>query len=186
MKSISLIVVIIFLLPILSISAENNPSSFSSDSFGKANDNFSQYFGISINRMVFIDTDNSNFQVGVANETNFTHLNTQGGIIGYNSSKNSSKNSSDNLSLNSKVTFTESGLPSAIGFCWSFWNCVQNWSVSINDHTNNATTNTLSFSLSSGTYLYTVIPPSGYSATPSSGGLLVNGNTNQDISFSKE
>ena len=129
------------------------------------------------------DTDNHKIKAfGFANDTNLSHINTQGGTLVYNSSNNARSN--NNLT-SVQVTFVESGLPTGIGFCWPFWNCVSNWSVMINAHTYNGTANTISFFLIPGTYLYSIIPPKGYSVTPSSGGLLVQSSTHQDITFQK-
>jgi len=144
-------------------------------------------YGIAVNNTGFIfvaDTNNHQIKVfGMTNDTNLGLINSQGGILAYNNLKNSSSN--NNYSVMSQVIFTESGLPTGVGFCWPFWDCVSKWGVTINGHTNNASTNTISFSLTSSTYPYTIVPPNGYSASPSSGGLLVEGKTNQDITFQK-
>ena len=49
------------------------------------------------------------------------------------------------------------------------------WSVTIGENTYNSNTNTIVVSLPNGTYSYTVHPPDGYNATPSSGTFTVNG-----------
>ncbi|MEM4100990.1 MAG: hypothetical protein QXI08_06045, partial [Thermoplasmata archaeon] len=72
------------------------------------------------------------------------------------------------------VTFTESGLPSGTS-----------WSVTFNGNTKSSTTNTISFTgIANGTYSYSVGAVSGYTASPSSGTITVNGaNVNQAITF---
>ena len=72
------------------------------------------------------------------------------------------------------VTFTESGLPSGTS-----------WSVTFNGSTLSSTTNTISFTASNGTYSYSIGSASGYTASPSSANITVNGkNASQSITFS--
>jgi hypothetical protein len=62
------------------------------------------------------------------------------------------------------VTFSESGLTG------------QQWSVDLNGSTTSSSVTTITFSkVSSGTYPYSINPPSGYVASPSSGSIVVNG-----------
>jgi len=71
------------------------------------------------------------------------------------------------------VTFTESGLPSGTS-----------WSVTLNGNTESSTTNTITFSVPNGTYSYTIGSVSGYTVSPSSGNITVNGvSVNQAITF---
>jgi len=71
------------------------------------------------------------------------------------------------------VTFTETGLPSGTS-----------WSVTFNGTTESSSTNTITFSVPNGTYSYTIGSVSGYTASPSSGSITVNGaNVNQAITF---
>ena len=71
------------------------------------------------------------------------------------------------------VTFTESGLPSGTS-----------WSVTLNGNTESSTTNTISFSEPNGTYSYVVASVTGYTASPSSGTITVNGaNVNIAVTF---
>jgi hypothetical protein len=71
------------------------------------------------------------------------------------------------------VTFTETGLPSDT-----------NWSVTVNDTEHSATTSSILFNESNGRYSFTVGSVAGYSATPLSGEVTVNGvNTTQAIVF---
>jgi subtilase family serine protease len=72
------------------------------------------------------------------------------------------------------VTFTESGLPSGTS-----------WSVTFNGNTKSSTTTTISYTgIANGSYSYTVGSVSGYTASPSSGTITVNGaNVNQAITF---
>jgi len=62
------------------------------------------------------------------------------------------------------VTFTESGLPSGTS-----------WSVIFANSTQSSTGSSLTFSEPNGTYLFTVLNPSGYSSSPSSGSIRVAG-----------
>ncbi len=62
------------------------------------------------------------------------------------------------------VTFTESGLPSGTS-----------WSVTFNGQTTTSTSTTVSFSVVDGTYSYTIGAVSGYTSSPSSGSVTVNG-----------
>ena len=72
------------------------------------------------------------------------------------------------------VTFTESGLPSGT-----------TWSVTLGGITNSGT-GSISFSEPNGTYSYSVGAVSGYTSSPSSGSLTVNGAAvSQAIAFSK-
>ncbi|MGC9137644.1 MAG: S53 family peptidase, partial [Thermoplasmata archaeon] len=71
------------------------------------------------------------------------------------------------------VTFTESGLPSGTS-----------WSVTLAGSTKSSTTNTITFSEPNGSYSFSVGTVTGYTASPSSGTINVNGaNVNQAITF---
>jgi len=71
------------------------------------------------------------------------------------------------------VTFTESGLLSGTS-----------WSVTFNGNTETSTTNTISFTEPNGTYSFSIASINGYSVSPSSGSITVNGaNVNQAITF---
>ncbi|MEM0138946.1 MAG: hypothetical protein QW100_04430, partial [Thermoplasmatales archaeon] len=63
-----------------------------------------------------------------------------------------------------EVTFTESGLPAGTS-----------WSVTLNGVTLSSSRNSIVFSEPNGTYSYTIGSISGYTATPSSGSITVNG-----------
>ncbi len=70
------------------------------------------------------------------------------------------------------VTFNESGLSD------------QQWSVDLNGATSSASSANITFTnLSSGSYPYSVTPPSGYAASPPSGSVSVTG-ANQSVSLS--
>jgi hypothetical protein len=74
-----------------------------------------------------------------------------------------------------KVTFTESGLPSGTS-----------WSVTFNRATESSTTDTITFSVPNGTYSYTIGSVSGYTVSPSSGSITVNGaSVSESITFSE-
>jgi len=71
------------------------------------------------------------------------------------------------------VTFTESGLPSGTL-----------WSVTLNGTTKSSTTNTITFSVPNGTYSYSIGSVNGYTTSPSSGTITVNGaNVNIAVIF---
>jgi YVTN family beta-propeller protein len=71
------------------------------------------------------------------------------------------------------VTFTESGLPSGTS-----------WSVTFNGTTESSTTNTITFTAANGTYSYSIGSVSGYTVSPSSGNITVNGkNISRDTIF---
>ena len=71
------------------------------------------------------------------------------------------------------VTFTESGLPSGAS-----------WSVTLNGSTQSSTAATITFSEANGSYSFTVGTVSGYTASPPSGTVKVNGaSTGQAVTF---
>ncbi len=63
-----------------------------------------------------------------------------------------------------KVIFTEGGLASGT-----------NWSVTLNSHTKSSTTGTITFMEVNGSYSYTIANVSGYTVSPLSGHVIVNG-----------
>jgi YVTN family beta-propeller protein len=69
------------------------------------------------------------------------------------------------------ATYTQSGLPTGT-----------NWSVTINSQTLSSTTSRITFNEANGTYTFTVGAVSGYTASPSSGSVTVNG-ANKTISI---
>jgi len=74
------------------------------------------------------------------------------------------------------VTFTESGLPTGT-----------QWSVTLNGTTKTSTNQSLVFNEPAGTYSYTVIPPTGYLASPSKGSVTVStSNVTVAIAFSQK
>jgi len=71
------------------------------------------------------------------------------------------------------VTFTETGLTSGTS-----------WSVTFNGTTESSSTNTITFNEPNGTYSFSIASINGYSVSPSSGSITVNGaNVNQAITF---
>ncbi|MGC8861089.1 MAG: hypothetical protein ACP5QH_07830, partial [Thermoplasmata archaeon] len=73
------------------------------------------------------------------------------------------------------VTFTESGLPAGT-----------EWSVTLNGVTETANTSVIAFTEPNGTYEYTIGTVTGYTASPSSGTITVNGtNVTEAITFQK-
>ena len=71
------------------------------------------------------------------------------------------------------VKFTESGLPSGTS-----------WSVTFNGSTLSSTTDTISITAANGTYSYSVGSVLGYTVSPSSGSITVNGkNVSKSITF---
>ncbi len=72
------------------------------------------------------------------------------------------------------VTFTETGLPAGT-----------DWSMTFAGQTENSMTPSIIFEVLNGTYGFTVGPVSGYSASPASGSIMVNGGDSmQSIQFS--
>jgi len=70
------------------------------------------------------------------------------------------------------VTFEEIGLPQG-----------ELWNVTLNGTLNGSSTASIGFSEIGGSYPFTVGPVTGYSATPSSGTVVVSGSTSQTITF---
>ena len=71
------------------------------------------------------------------------------------------------------VTFTESGLPAGTS-----------WSVTLNGTTESSSTNTITFSEPNGTYSYSIATVSGYTVSPSSGSITINGeNIEKAVTF---
>ena len=116
-------------------------------------------------------------------EPNGTYAYTVGAVSGYTASPSSGSvtvnGASQTVAITFKpsasatyaVTFSESGLPSGT-----------TWSVTLNSQTMSSTTSTITFSEPNGTYAYTVGAVSGYTASPSSGSVTVNGGT-QSVSI---
>jgi hypothetical protein len=74
------------------------------------------------------------------------------------------------------VTFTASGLPTG-----------GSWSVTLGTTLHTTSTSTITFTESNGTYSFTVTAPSGYTATPASGSVKVNGSAvNQKVTLAKK
>ncbi|MGC8601915.1 MAG: hypothetical protein ACP5LS_05805 [Thermoprotei archaeon] len=72
------------------------------------------------------------------------------------------------------VTFTESGLPPGT-----------TWSVTLDGKTESSSTPRITFSVPAGSYSYYVSSISGYSTSPSSGSMYVNGNLSISVVFSQ-
>jgi hypothetical protein len=70
------------------------------------------------------------------------------------------------------VSFIESGLPPGT-----------QWGVTLNSQTKTSTSDTIAFNVPSGSYSFSVASPTGYTAVPSSGGLLINGPWTVSITF---
>ncbi len=71
------------------------------------------------------------------------------------------------------ATFDESGLAAGT-----------DWSVTMSGTRQSSVTNSIVFTAGEGTYNYSIEPLTGYTASPASGSLLVQGNTTEDITFS--
>jgi hypothetical protein len=71
------------------------------------------------------------------------------------------------------LTFIESGLPAGTS-----------WTVNVNGDAQSSESNSITFTKDNGTYSYAIELQTGYSATPASGKLMVQGNTTEDIAFS--
>jgi hypothetical protein len=71
------------------------------------------------------------------------------------------------------VSFTQSGLPSGTS-----------WSVTFDSQTQSSTSDSIIFSVPNGVYTFSITPPDGYMASPSSGTVTVNSaNLNEQIIF---
>ena len=71
------------------------------------------------------------------------------------------------------VAFTESGLPSGTS-----------WNVTLNSQTKSSTSDSITFDVPNGVYAFSIMPPTGYTASPSSGSVTVKGeNINEKIIF---
>jgi hypothetical protein len=71
------------------------------------------------------------------------------------------------------VSFIQSGLPSGT-----------RWNVTFNGETKGATSDSIVFNVANGDYAFSVTPPVGYEASPSSGSITVSfENVNQQITF---
>ena len=71
------------------------------------------------------------------------------------------------------VSFTQSGLPSGTS-----------WNVTFNGETKGATADSIVFNVANGDYAFSVTPPAGYEASPSSGSITVSfENVSQQVSF---
>lgn len=71
------------------------------------------------------------------------------------------------------AAFEETGLSSG-----------QAWSVNLNGNTQSSTSSSITFSITLGSYSYSVSGPTGYQASPASGTIDVTGNVATDVSFS--
>jgi outer membrane protein assembly factor BamB len=71
------------------------------------------------------------------------------------------------------VSFSESGLPQGA-----------QWSVTFSGQTQSSTSSSITFTAATGVHLFSITPPAGYVASPSSSSITVNGtNVNQAITF---
>jgi hypothetical protein len=71
------------------------------------------------------------------------------------------------------VSFIQSGLPSGT-----------RWNVTFNGETKGATSDSIVFNVANGDYAFSVNPPAGYEASPSSGSITVSfEDVNQQITF---
>ena len=127
-------------------------------------------------------TDTCTTSTIVFQEPNGTYSYTVGAISGYASSPGSGTvnvngaNVSQSITFSVKtysVTFTESGLPPGTS-----------WSVTLNGITDYSTTATIVFEEANGTYAYSIGSIPGYTSSPSSGSVTVNGtNVSRSITF---
>ena len=112
----------------------------------------------------------------VFTEPNGTYTFTVGTVSGYTASPSSGSFTVSGVAVSKAITFTalppgryslifsETGLPAGT-----------NWSVTVGTTTYTSTGSTISFTETNGTYTYTVGSVTGYTATPSSGSVSVNG-----------
>ncbi len=109
-------------------------------------------------------------------EPNGTYAYTVGAVSGYTASPSSGSATVNGVSQTVAITFTPSTSATyAVTFSESGLPSGTTWSVTLNSQTLSSTTSTITFSEPNGTYSYTVGAVSGYTASPSSGTVTVNG-----------
>jgi outer membrane protein assembly factor BamB len=80
---------------------------------------------------------------------------------------------SGSSALTYSVAFTASGLPSGA-----------RWNVTLNSQTQSSTSDSIVFDVPNGVYAFTVTPPTGYEASPSSGSITVHfDDVSQQVTF---
>jgi YVTN family beta-propeller protein len=135
-------------------------------------------------------TFNGNTETSTTNSISFTEPNgtysfSIASINGYSVSPSSGSITVNGANVNQAITFT-AATPSIykITFTESGLSSGATWSVILAGVTKTANTNTIVFNESNGTYSFTIGAINGYTATPSSGMITVNGsNVNQGITF---
>ena len=116
-------------------------------------------------------------------EPNGTYAYTVGAVSGYTASPSSGSVTVNGASQTVAITFKLSTSTTyAVTFSESGLSSGTSWSVTLNGQTMSSTTSTITFSEPNGTYAYTVGAVSGYTASPSSGSVTVNGGT-QSVSI---
>ena len=83
------------------------------------------------------------------------------------------------------VTFTETGLQPGPGLCLTPWSCSPSWIVTMDGQTLQVASSSITFTaLPDGNYNFVIVPPSGYSATNTSGAVTVNNaDVNVNVAF---
>jgi len=130
-------------------------------------------------------TESSTTDTITFNEPNGTYSFSIGSVTGYTVSPSSGSVTVNGANVNQAITFTSvtTSLYN-ITFTESGLSTGTSWSVTFNGTTESSTTDTITFSVPNGTYSYTIGSVSGYTASPSSGFITVNGaNVNQAITF---
>ena len=116
-------------------------------------------------------------------EPNGTYAYTVGSVSGYAASPSSGSVTVNGASQTVAITFKLSTSTTyAVTFSESGLSSGTSWSVTLNGQTMSSTTSTITFSEPNGSYAYTVGAVSGYTASPSSGSVTVNGGT-QSVSI---
>ncbi|HEV2318013.1 MAG TPA: hypothetical protein VGV89_10655 [Thermoplasmata archaeon] len=110
-------------------------------------------------------------------EANGSYPYTVGTVSGYSASPPSGTVDVSGRSVSESVTFSKSsGAPTySVTFTESGLTSGTSWAVDLVAFTFSSTSTTVQFNEPNGTYSYTVIPPTGYRATPSSGSVMVAG-----------
>ncbi len=109
-------------------------------------------------------------------EPNGTYAYTVGAVSGYTASPSSGSATVNGVSQTVAITFTPSTSATyAVTFSESGLPSGTTWSVTLNSQTLSSTTSTITFNEPNGTYAYTVGAVVGYTASPSSGTVTVNG-----------
>jgi hypothetical protein len=119
-------------------------------------------------------------------ESNGTYSYAVGAITGYSVSPSSGSVTVSGSAQSVPVAFTLAAGSYTVTFSESGLTSGTSWSVTLGGNTLSSTTSTIAFTETNGTYTYTVVPVTGYTASPASGSAMVSGaDQTVPITFSK-